>query len=323
MNKRIPINGKGFFPLLAVLMLVAVAVATSVQTAEGTTGCKFTILSAGGGVPLSASFTIGGKTNVVFEVNGNPQFLGPCGGLHTDGVLTVPGIAYAEQGYTYYKSVKTTNGTCLIPPCYTQVPLVEPPVVDPSNYRDFVDYQLRSNGRVYQSDGAGGWIEIADATVGKWFGWSFSSPRWVMDEDITMNGSFFIEGDCAVSGSPGFVPPAWQVTLIATGFIEISGNPMAVTNPINADEIKNFLFVAGTDLMVIGNPSQSFEGIMAAHEQVGLSGEPFLNGCVIAEGSKSNEGLVAVSYINGDAVIICNDCSWPMPPEVITIINPF
>jgi hypothetical protein len=48
------------------------------------------------------------------------------------------------------------------------------------------------------------------------------------------------------------------------------------------DKGASVLFMAGRDLRVSGNPDQSHEGFMAAHEQFNISGNPVLNAALIA-----------------------------------------
>ena len=95
----------------------------------------------------------------------------------------------------------------------------------------------------------------------------------------------------------------WQVTVIATGSIEVSGNPRMRGNT------RDLLFVAGRDLKMNGNPDQVYEGYMLVHEQLEISGEPVLNGAIIAEDSvllNGGDGLASENLLNGNFNLTCN-----------------
>ena len=58
--------------------------------------------------------------------------------------------------------------------------------------------------------------------------------------------------------------------------------------------------VAGTDIKYNGNPSQTNDGILYDIEQISLSGNPNINGSVMAYNSPSMEGLVSQNDISGN-----------------------
>jgi hypothetical protein len=120
-------------------------------------------------------------------------------------------------------------------------------------------------------------------------GWKLSGSIWDKDNAV-VDGVFYIhEGSAKIAGNPGEPDSPWRTTIIAAGKasgsgceqdygdIEVSGNPVA------SPYIPGLMLVSGRDLKVNGNPAQSFEGLFAAGEQVHVSGNPNLNGAVIAQ----------------------------------------
>ena len=126
-----------------------------------------------------------------------------------------------------------------------------------------------------------------------------------------------------VSGGPGqlnpkFVP--WQVTLLVEGNIEISGNPVmknyegsTVGSLAVPEAVRKLLLIAGLDLKINGNATtenagapteQYFQGIMAAHEQVTISGNPTLGGVILAENAQNLSSTAKDNSISGNMRLI-------------------
>lgn len=325
MDKLFPTRIKQIFLTLAVVMLVAVSATPSVQREAAASTCSFTVVTVPGKTLFSA-LTIGGTD--MLEISGNPTVTGSCGGVHTDGDLKIGGTGSFDQDITYSGALIQYDPSiiCHGALCPGLIAPVPPPEIDPKPFARLVDYQLRADGKIYQRDISGKWKMIANAKNPKvWNGWTMpkKSSYWTMGEDVTINGSFFVEGDVTISGDPGDPGDRWETTIIATGFIEIAGNPIVEPNPANAPELQGILFIAGTDLKINGNPDQEFAGILAAHEQIDISGAPNFNGCIIAENAASNGEAVKDNKVGGDMFLSCNDCAWPRVEMVVDILEPF
>ena len=95
-------------------------------------------------------------------------------------------------------------------------------------------------------------------------------------------------------------------TLIAEGYINISGNPFL------RPEYQNYSLMAGTDLRISGNPaagSNNYQGIHYAHHQIGFTGNPGINGVVIgANQADTNSPGCGCNFI-------------PLEPGGFTLIN--
>jgi hypothetical protein len=105
-----------------------------------------------------------------------------------------------------------------------------------------------------------------------------------------------------MSGNPGSAALPISCSIIATGSIDISGNPDLKPD---APEI---MFVAGGDLKITGGLTLPFnvEGMFLVHEQLFIAGNPDLNGQIIVENSPSVSSLVTTNEISGNPTITYN-----------------
>lgn len=161
----------------------------------------------------------------------------------------------------------------------------------------------------------------------KWNGWDFSvtggAAKWTLSSNDAFNGRFYIEGDAVVSGNPGQLKPVflpWEATLLAEGNIEVSGNPVMksysgtkVPGETVPDDVGNLLLIAGLDLKINGNTStedaaapteQYFQGIMAAHEQVFISGNARLGGYIVAQNAQNTSNVATENSVSGNMQLV-------------------
>lgn len=267
-----------------------------VSTGETSTGAKAVIEA----IFIKASFS---PDNAItsdgnLKISGNPTIAGSNGGVQSNSDLKVSGNPTIAQ-------TASASGTASpSPPYISGASTVDIPAIDPTQFKSYADYQLRSDGKVYNQAGF-------EVTVG-WDGWDYSSGRWTLStDDIPPPANLYIEGDAKVSGSPGSVPEPWETTLIATGNIEISGNPIIADykDPSDPIGVQNLLFVAGGNIKISGNVTQtSAEGIIAAYGNIEVSGNPTLNGYIITNnatgmGMTENKvsGNMTITYNGGMA----------------------
>ncbi len=173
------------------------------------------------------------------------------------------------------------------------------PNVDPADFAEYADYELRSNGFVYDSNG----ILVGDGWT-TWNGWKFVGDRWVTDGDTVQDGMLYFTGqygNVIVSSAPGTAEDPLAITILADGWIEIAGNP-TLTNYMDPDDpidVQSVMLVATGDIKINGNPGQTFNGIIATHEQFSISGNPDLEGAIIAQGASNVSNLVLENEISG------------------------
>jgi hypothetical protein len=311
---------KGYFLVIAFLILVAVSATSNVQWAAGQSACGFTVVSFSGGGQLSSGVTTGGYLNIT----GNAAINGSCGGIHSNDNIDIIGSPDISGDVTAAGNITVSGNPMVGGSTTSAVDFVPIPSINPADFAAYADYQLRADGKVYQSNGSGGWTQVVDlAGGGTWNNWDYQPSRWRLSKKTTIDGTLFIEGDVQISSSPGSSSDPWEATIIATGYIDVSGSPNMIPNPNNPPETGNLLFVAGSDLEVTGTPNQSLQGIMAAHEQIHLGGNPSFNGCLIAEDAQNNSGLVSENKITGSVNFTCNDCPFPIVEQIIEITEPY
>jgi hypothetical protein len=155
-----------------------------------------------------------------------------------------------------------------------------------------------------------GWLCDRDGSMNK---------KWELKNNTTSH-FYYVEGNLYIPSEIGSSSSPQNISIVAEGFIEVNGNPYmrpyydtqgdftraasvdameqikADGNPsyqgvnaydavLKSDEI---LLLAGGDLNIQGNPSTNFNfnGVMAAHDHMTISGNPRMSGGIIAENAK-------------------------------------
>jgi hypothetical protein len=164
----------------------------------------------------------------------------------------------------------------------------------------------------------------------------YGSVIWVFGE-VALGGSLGdssnVDFQCsATAGCTSTVLPkgTLPMSLITAGSINLSGS--ANISPANPDAGYHFLLVAGRDILLSGNTQEdthscagscstaapadimAIAGVIAAHEQIGVGGNPNIFGFLVAEeaGDCSNEES-APTKLNGTPEIFY-DCNHPPNP---------
>ena len=203
-----------------------------------------------------------------------------------------------------------------------------------------------SNVRALPGSGAGDGTADFNASVRMRDGiWDYGSDYQFAP---LYNAVIFVHGSVKISGNPGTssngkyckapstcgaagsIPnDTWAVSLITYGNMEVSGNPSY--SPANPSKGYHFLFVAGRDVKLSGNPGatnacpsgcstssvsnvDTYSGIIAAHEQISISGNPQILGFLLVEDAIACSDMVTGgTTINGNPSIYY-DCNNPPNP---------
>lgn len=266
-------------------------------------------------------------TGMNLLISGNATIAGTYGGVHANGDLTIssdPTISDdATASGTYTVTGHPTIGGVSGGGTPAQVVSLD---VKAANYHKARDYRLASDGNVYQLQSVTvtrtkgkttttriKLVDTPQAMVGgKWNCWSYSrsAKKWTMDCNTTLNGTYYVEGDVLISGSVGTTAAPWIATIIAEGSIEVSSTYLYMRPPTQDDKdaagnsllrplSQNMLFIADGDILIDGFSGQAFTGVLAAREQVGITGDPAINGFIYGQDAATNSKLVASSYISG------------------------
>lgn len=154
-------------------------------------------------------------------------------------------------------------------------------------------------------------------------GWEYSSQNWNIKNTSANGHTFYVVGEdkynlsnpnasqpnggnVKITGNVGSDSNPLQVTVLATGSIDIEGNPNLVANlrKLNTPELPPFvkvdvLFAAVEDVRIRGDAEvPRFSGIIYAGEQIDLSGNGSFNGQVISYGNTNVSGSLVNSETN-------------------------
>jgi hypothetical protein len=128
-----------------------------------------------------------------------------------------------------------------------------------------------------------------------------------------------VEENFSTTGSPA----GWQTTIIAEGYINFGGNA-DIANYKDASDtvnIQNLFLVVGTDIEFSGNPSNTIQGMMAAKEQVSISGTVSLEGFLLAADTDTSKSLVTGNTISGSLTVTYNgDIVAPFLSNIVKVI---
>lgn len=245
------------------------------------------------------------RTGGPLSISGNPTGNGQCGNVHTNNNLTMSGNPTFSGDATASGTYTVSGNPNVGPGSGGGQPEKTIPVVNPTDFLNAAKasllanqiFQMKSNGQVL--DGNNNLITtlVSGGDYNEWRYIAGSPALWNLSGNTGINGTYYLEGNVTVSGNPGSVSTPWVTTLIATGDLVVSGNPEIQTHLIDT------LFIAGLDIKISGNPNNGFNGLIAAHEQFMLSGNPTINGFLIAEDASSTSNTVTSNTVNGNLTI--------------------
>jgi hypothetical protein len=220
------------------------------------------------------------------NVPGSPNINGGGGAVHANGPLEIEGNPCAQQYYAAVATITVEGNSVGTGAGCSSVDLdVRPesaplnlPVLTADTYKAMADYWLENDGTA-RNPATGLAIPLP-------LGWSWSNAAktWSSNSNIPQ-GTYWVNANVVVGGSPGTVATPLPLTLLATLSIDIGGSPKTVPDlivsgigilPVGISAI------AGTDLKMAGNSSQGFTGIYYAAHQLNVAGSPTVNGQLLA-----------------------------------------
>lgn len=253
-------------------------------------------------------------SNGNLQIGGNATVAGSLGNVHANGDVTVVGSALSVSG-TLTATGAVSGGQAgwqgSQPP--QEVPTIDPRAIYDrySGGAEYVDdwYDLCQDGTVRKPSTAGPCTGEIRASSGGLRGWKFSSGKWVNDRD-PYDGVYYVDrGTASIKGTA----TPWRGTILASasgsdgslvgGDIEMTGKPL-----ISAF-LPDIALVAGRDLDIAGTGQSdgSYDGLLGAHEQLELTGNPTLDGALVSENAPHTTGSpVSVNYISGSMTITHN-----------------
>lgn len=246
-------------------------------------------------------------TNSDLDISGNPEIWGT---VSASGQVNVSGDPVDENGdpITYEEGAARITTPYVYPPAYKPVST----------------YYMTANCDIYDGWPLSDHTRIAQDVKSNpdWMGsWNCDyGKEWILNGDTPPSGFYYVEGNVMISSNPGEGTDPVSMSVVAEGFIEVSGNPnlepyygIDISDPEVQAQIgdrqnvllsNEVLFYAGNDLKINGNQTQQFTGLMAAHMEFDISGAPFLEGTLVAENGRAQE---AQGYGRGQEVTAGRD----------------
>lgn len=232
-------------------------------------------------IASDGNMTIGSQASV----------LGQCGAIHTNGNLTLPTGGGSKP--TIAGTVTATGtavGSALDTLAATKNPTAGAPsvAIPDLNPPDFcpagAEFLLRADGRAVRVS-TGEVRNAQSAGLGGAQEWGFryqTPPTWTMVQAGAVSGSkICVDGNFEISGNMGTAGAPFNVTIIATGSVSVTGTPFLA--PATTDSV---LIVSGGDVNLAGNASGSasnYEGLIYAENQCAVSGSPRMSAQVLCK----------------------------------------
>jgi len=262
------------------------------------------------GVVLAAPSFRAIVSNGDLMLPGNPDVLGPCAGVHANGVLsvsghpTVDGEATASEDILLSGTIYDASGGIVMPELSGRI---EVPEHDPEDYLGDADYELKD-----------GWVvtvgpprDSALATGSGVRGWKWQAGHgtWTLAGSQAEGGTYFVRGNVEVTGNAGDEGAPLEITIIATGSVKVSGTPK-----LEAAHPDGILILAAGDVDIAGNASGvtlSYAGLVYAGSQCQVNGNPSVGGHILCRDDPDPPGaanLTGDNKVNGNPTVTY-DCS--------------
>ena len=255
---------------------------------------------------------------IPFPISGNLNLTGTCGGMHSNGDLTVSGNPAAELpgGFTSTGYMNISGNPCIGSDQCDEDPQPEAYVLDTEEDKTIYenDYSgqpeiavaainpadvaprvaaLGESGKGYilNDDGTatvGGTCDASGLCTGGTGvtipdGWIWDDPGWKISDDSAADGVFYVEQNVIISGNVGSPSIPWQATIIARDSIEWSGNPDVKPYPTSDAQLQGIMIMTGNDLKMSGNAGVDGQGgAVLVHQQIDISGNVNLDGYILA-----------------------------------------
>jgi hypothetical protein len=278
---------------------------------------------------LRFAFLSGG--DAVFS--GNPTLLsGTNVGVHANGYLSAGGSTFISGCISASNGAKVSGSVSQEPHCADpgDQPLEFIPVIDPRLYWYLSQYDMCPGGTVK----AGPAHDVYGHTAGNlpctgqtlasdpavsYRGWSFdgccdpqTGAEWSYHGDGVFDGVYYFhEGSVKITSNPGSEADPWETTLLIEpsgecpnligGDLDISGTPRMQPHP----SANGLLALAGRDIEVSGTPGMFMSGLLAAHEQADVNGNPTVHegGFIAEEACNSINDLIDTTIVSGNTTV--------------------
>ncbi len=159
------------------------------------------------------------------RISGSPVLNGPGGGLHTNGDLDVSGNPQMEHFANASGSISVSGSISTgTPPIYADSPAesndgeptLDIPDINPGDFIGMADYVITFSGGSCFTNGIPG-LPI---------GWTCNAVNNKIAAGVNIPaGTYHTTGNVTISGNPGQGVGGISLTILAEGYVEISGSP--------------------------------------------------------------------------------------------------
>ena len=252
---------------------------------------------AGALIPVDQAIMTQGS----FTMSGNVEHYGTNQDIHSNADIDILGTPTTAGSVSASGSVTGTpagGGTT-----ESGVANIDIPQIKPSMFEEYADYIFESDGDIY--DAVGCQCIVANAAGPNWQGWRFTGDKWTTVGNNIQGGMLYFKGvygNVTVVGAPGTAINPWMISILADGYIKIAGTPRFANyvDPTDPPEVQAILFMSGADIKINGNANQTYTGIIAANEQIDVSGNASIEGVLIAADKSNDSDLVVDNRASGD-----------------------
>ncbi|MBT5029374.1 MAG: hypothetical protein HOM97_13335 [Nitrospina sp.] len=291
----------------------------SIVIEDNTDGDGSTVLDVDNSVVLKSTGTIAGLSVIIetviyrplfksqyailsegdVGVNGNSTSItGTNGAVHTNSDFTQAGTPTINGG-------ANASGTCTGAECNSAGGVSEEfvPVLEPSDYEQNADYIFNDDGTIDQKNADGTTTTGVEGNA-LFSGFSHNNQGWrvsnsaVAGTDIP-NQAFLYFKDDLTATSVGSAATPWEITLVVEKTISF-GNADVINwkDPDISPDLQNLFLVAENDIKITGM-NQNTQGLIAAKDQISLSGGASIEGYLI-----SNNLTTSDNTVNGTDTIV-------------------
>ena len=228
---------------------------------------------------------------------------GALGSVHTNGNLTLSGTVSVAVDATARGTYTTSGGVTVGGTSGGGKAAVSVPTISPSSLSSQADYILETVGTTGRVRDAATGLTYASG----WNGWSYNrtSRVWSNSRTSIPAGTYYADqASITITGGAGSTASPWRATLIATNDITITGRVVMAPDSATSADYADLALVAGGDVLInLSSGSASVTGLVAANEQVRISGSVTVTGAVVAAGAASARSTVTSNSVSGNVTI--------------------
>jgi hypothetical protein len=240
-------------------------------------------------------------SNQSLTISGNPDVRGSQGSVHSNQNLLISGnptiLENATASGTYTLSGTSASIGGQSGGNFPNLPI---PPIRAIDHRSKADFILNDDGTMttVSTNTTASCSPCANA-------WEFSGGDWrISGSTAPTVGTYYVEGTATITGGIGSPGTPAQISIIAEGSVELSGNPHL------RPDSPELLLVTDGDLKVAGTvTSVTAEGQILVREQLMLAGNPDLAGQILIEDAANVSSMVTSNTISGNPTVTYNGIS--------------